>query len=660
MQRWQLGRDGGIVWYLNDASTLPHHDHVAMSGRSVDMILEWEVNSDGNFHATRVIRWPMLRTMPNDTHASLELRFDDSHEPSVNVAGRVLSAGLVTQVSIWGVIEVISRCVEGVELCRTIFPATTAPAVIDLMALTNRSSAPLDVQIPRWRLQQSTGQELRGRYYVEQFLIGETMRRLAPGETLRFAIVRTARMAEDAPSVVEADCELAARLQLRANVEQDLVLETPELVLNRMFALAKLRAVESIFATRGGLMHSPGGYARYLAAIWANDQAEYVNPFFPFLGNPIGNESALNAFRHFARFMNPDYRPIPSSIIAEGEGVWQGAGDRGDQAMIAYGAARFALASGNRTWAEELWPLIAWCLEYCRRQTTVDGVIASQSDELEGRFPAGTANLCTSALVYDALLSAAHLAGDLGLDNALVQRYRGEAQALHEAIRRYFEAEVEGFATYRYYAGNSVLRSWICIPLTVGITDRLEGTTQALFSPRLWTGNGLLTQSGERTYWDRATLYALRGVIFCGKVGAALPKLLDYSHERLLGSHVPYAVEAYPEGSQSQLSAESGLYCRIFTEGLFGIAPAGLRRFACTPRLPSNWERMALRRVQAFGCAWTMEVTRRGDLVSVLVTDSAGNHLYEQALPAGATHWIDVGSRTSDVGNSDMVQSPQG
>jgi hypothetical protein len=643
MQRWQLGRDGGIVWHLEDHSALPHRDHLAMSGRNIDMILEWEVNGSGVFHATRVIRWPMLRTIPNDTHASLELRIDDHQEPGVVVNGRPLPAGQVAQVAIWGALEVVSRCAEGVEWRRTIFPAVAAPAIFDLVELTNLSGKPLGVQIPRWRVEQSAATGVRGVYHVEQFLIGETDRCLAPGEALRFAIVRTAQLAEDAPYIAEAECELAARLRLRADVEQDLVLETPEPVLNRMFALAKLRTVESIFATRGGLMHAPGGYHRYLAAIWANDQAEYANPFFPFLGNPIGNESALNAFRHFARFMNPQYRPIPSSIIAEGVDVWQGAGDRGDQAMIAYGAARFALAAGNRAWAEELWPLIAWCLEYCRRQTTADGVIASDSDELEGRFPAGAANLCTSALTYDALLRAAHLARDLGLDNALVQRYHSEAQALHAAICRYFEAEVEGFATYRYYAGNEVLRSWICIPLAMGITDRLGGTTQALFSARLWTGNGLLTQSGEHTYWDRSTLYALRGVLFCGELDTALPKLLDYSRERLLGSHVPYAVEAYPEGNQSQLSAESALYCRIFSEGLFGIQPAGLRYFTCTPRLPAGWQQMALRRVQAFGCTWDIHVARRDDLLAVTVTDAAGVRLYEQALPAGVAHFVDVG-----------------
>lgn len=39
--------------------------------------------------------------------------------------------------------------------------------------------------------------------------------------------------------------------------------------------------------------------------------------------------------------------------------------------MIAYGAARYALVRGDRAKAETLWPLIEWCLEYCRRKLNV-------------------------------------------------------------------------------------------------------------------------------------------------------------------------------------------------------------------------------------------------------------------------------------------------
>jgi cellobiose phosphorylase len=73
---------------------------------------------------------------------------------------------------------------------------------------------------------------------------------------------------------------------------------------------------------------------------------------------------------------------------------------------------------------------------------------------------------------------------------------------------------------------------------------------------------------------------------------------------------VPYAVEAYPEGNQRHLSAESGLYCRIYTEGMFGIRPTGFRSFDMTPRLPAEWDQMALRNIHSFGSVFDMEVKR--------------------------------------------------
>ncbi|MEM9849361.1 MAG: hypothetical protein AAF847_15860 [Bacteroidota bacterium] len=60
-------------------------------------------------------------------------------------------------------------------------------------------------------------------------------------------------------------------------------------------------------------------------------------------------------------------------------------------------------------------------------------------------------------------------------------------------------------------------------------------------------------------------------------------------------------MEAYPEGDMAHLSAKSGLYARIFTEGLFGIIPTELNRFECTPRLPKSWDKMSLRKIKVFG-----------------------------------------------------------
>src|SRR6185312_8670751 len=294
------------------------------------------------------------------------------------------------------------------------------------------------------------------------------------------------------------------------------------------------------------------------------------------------------------------------------------------------------LASGDKSLAEQEWPLIEWCLEYCKRKIDTNGVVASDADELENRFPSGKANLCTSSLYYDALNSAVYLGKELGKPKSQLDGYAKDATAIRAAIEKFFGANVQGFDTYRYFDKSvpSVnkralqrhahytnepdhLRAWICIPLTVGIFDRKEGTIAALFSPRLWTDDGLATEAGDKVFWDRSTLYALRGVFAAGETEKALDYLQRYSTRRLLGEHVPYPVEAYPEGNQSHLAAESALYCRIYTEGLFGIRPTGLSSFNCTPRLPKDWPSMALKHVHAFGSDFNLVVIRAGDKLKV-------------------------------------------
>jgi hypothetical protein len=238
--------------------------------------------------------------------------------------------------------------------------------------------------------------------------------------------------------------------------------------------------------------------------------------------------------------------------------------------------------------------------------------VSSQSDELEGRFPSGSANLCTSSLYYDALISAFYLGKSLGKKEKQLSIYKTQAVTLKNNIEKYFGANVMGFDTYRYYEENDKLRAWICIPLTVNIFDRKQGTIDALFSPQLWTTDGLASQSGDKTFWDRSTLYGLRGIFAAGDREQGLKYLQYYSNRRLLGDHVPYPVEAYPEGNQRQLSAESGLYCRIYTEGLFGIRPTGLNSCTVTPQLPNGWNFMRLKKVYGFQKEFDIDVEREG------------------------------------------------
>ncbi|MNG15070.1 hypothetical protein D3C84_988700 [compost metagenome] len=106
-----------------------------------------------------------------------------------------------------------------------------------------------------------------------------------------------------------------------------------------------------------------------------------------------------------------------------------------------------------------------------------------------------------------------------------------------------------------------------------------------------------------------------------GETDKALDFLHYYSNRRLLGDHVPYPVEAYPEGDQRHLSAESGLYCRIFTEGLFGIRPTGLHSFNLTPRLPKSWPVMKLRNIYAFGHNFDLTVERVNKKLKITLSE---------------------------------------
>jgi cellobiose phosphorylase len=144
----------------------------------------------------------------------------------------------------------------------------------------------------------------------------------------------------------------------------------------------------------------------------------------------------------------------------------------------------------------------------------------------------------------------------------------------------------------------------------MGIYDRKDETMKALFSEFLWTGNGLLSESGTETFWDRSTLHAFKGLLAAGATDQTMKYLAYYSSKRLLGDHVPYAVEAWPEGNQRHLSAESGLYCRVITEGLFGIEPVGFREFKLNPQLPEGWNFMKLKNIRAFQSNFDINVLR--------------------------------------------------
>jgi hypothetical protein len=270
---------------------------------------------------------------------------------------------------------------------------------------------------------------------------------------------------------------------------------------------------------------------------------------------------------------------------------------------------------GDKEIAKRLYPAISWCAEYCRRQTSPEGVIQSDTDELEGRFPTdGYANLSTSALCYGGLLAAAKLARSLGKEEDAAC-FEARANKLSIAIENYFGAELHGYRTYRYSKGFDTLRAWICLPLCVGLTERATGTLEAMLSPYLLTEEGMLTcEMGEEnqsaTIWDRSTLYGMKCAFLAGASECMTAPLLAYCQKRLLGDRVPYAVEAYPEGGRRHLSGESALFVRLVSEGLFGIAPESLDSFSFVANLPGEFDHLYLYNIRICASCFTIKIEK--------------------------------------------------
>lgn len=608
--RWSILPDGsGVEWRVAEDSDPAHSDFIEMSGRRVSLDCSFAVASNRTLSIGRKLFWPGFRKQPNNTYGTLSASFGHDDAPRLFVDGE-RAVEKAEHVAFDGVIETTSRIADSLLVTRRIFPSVESPASYELLAVTNVGNRTMRISAGGDVVRFALGCD--GRYEIGARMRPAADVSLKPGEGAEWSLTFGGRRVDCRDDAKDAAAELAARRARIDEIADSCVLVTGVPVLDTMFRLAKIHAAENVFATRGGLMHSPGG-GLYYAGTWCNDQIEYAGPWFAFTGDETALEASMNAYCHYMPFMASDYAPIPSSVIAEGFDYWNGVGDRGDAAMWAYGAARFVLASGRKDWAERLLPGIRWTLEYCRRHVDAQGVVASDTDELEGRLPSGKANLCTSSLYYDALRHAAIVMREFGSDSEAADCSR-RADEVRCAIERHFGAEVRGFRTYRYFDGCEVLRSWIGIPLTMGIYDRAAGACAALFSRHLWTGSGMLSEDGDSkgVTWDRSALYAFRGLLAAGETDATMPRLLAYSRERLLGSHVPYPVEAWPEGGRRQLSAESALYCRIFTEGLFGIDPAGFGLFDLKPHLPKGWKKMELRNMNAFGRRFSVLVTGEG------------------------------------------------
>ncbi|MBO5958939.1 MAG: hypothetical protein J6Q65_02335, partial [Lentisphaeria bacterium] len=324
-QYWQIMDGGKSIRWTVDASTVPHSDHVETAGKETALVIYYGVDRNGAYTQELHCIFPMFRLIPNNTHASLQVNWKDCRGNVANDEAKNPAASGVTpsgelpyfeasetvlteypeSFDFTGIMTVRSRTdIPGLSVVREIFPADDAPACFVRFTFRNESGETVYL-----RTVNNHGEVLsrgaRGVYLVDCDVADENLE-IAPGCECRTVLVIQARTADDEKRIFDPENELAGRAGRIAELTAPVELETGITELDTAFRFCKLRTGESIFRTRGGVMHAPGGES-YYAATWCNDQVEYAGPWFAWTGDALALEASYNAYRHYMPFMGPDY-----------------------------------------------------------------------------------------------------------------------------------------------------------------------------------------------------------------------------------------------------------------------------------------------------------------------------------------------------------------
>ena len=158
---------------------IPHKDHIEMSGKTVSTVLRYGIDYDGTFEINKSMVWPLLRTIPNNTHASLMRRYDWSILNSVTANGKSLIADeKVEEICLKGILSVKSSVdlarYGKWEVIREYLPSTELPALVELYSVINKGNKDLYIEIPECGFTATTNPDkgVKGSYTVEGKVYG--------------------------------------------------------------------------------------------------------------------------------------------------------------------------------------------------------------------------------------------------------------------------------------------------------------------------------------------------------------------------------------------------------------------------------------------------------------------------------------------------------
>ena len=592
---------------------LPYYDHIETSGLYTSLIYSYGANINKDFVDSFYIVFPTFRKKINDTRGSFAIRIKNPIDILIN---NKKYEEKLKDIKLDGLINITSN-ISNVKVNKTIYCSNTFKGIVINYKLTNISDSNLEIKIENDNNIINCDDNIYDRkYHVNIILSNDKSLKnnskinvnLSKNKSISFDVI-IITCYDDESIDVNLKCDLLKRKNYIKEISNKYQVITENNILNTMFNFSKIRASESICLTKNGLMHSPGG-GNYYASTWCNDQCEYASVFFAYLNYELANKAMDNCFSQYIDYMYTE-KALVSSIIAEATSYWNGAGDRGDASMYVYGLCKYLLTNGTKAKAKKYVKAIKWCIDYTLKQENALGLYKSDSDELENRFESSNCNLATNSIFYQALIKANILFNELNIKN----NYDKIAKKLKDNINKHFYKD--GYCIYCDLETH--LRSHVVYPLIMEIYDHSDDIVNTIMNKKIYSKNGFKTIDNCNTYWDRVTLMAIRGLFNASYSDLAYDLLINYSNNRLLKDHVPYAIEAYPEGNQAHLAAESALYARIYLEGILGFEQLGFNKFMLKPSIPTKMNCIDVNNVTYNKKTFSIKVNKENENIRIII-----------------------------------------
>ncbi|MEE1089503.1 MAG: hypothetical protein UIC63_11140, partial [Bacteroidaceae bacterium] len=202
-QCWTINPETNAIEMILSDQTIPYSDHIEMSGEMVSFVTRWNIDEMKNFSQERSLVFPMLRTIPNNTHASLMYRMQTDIVSLLGVNGLAPVQLGVKKVSINGALQVVSQYGIGVvntgaarkrapspvvEITYTGFPSTTLPMMCETYEVKNIASRPLTVAVPEFVQKAKTdpAKGVDGAYIIQAEIYGNGTYVIEPGKSITF------------------------------------------------------------------------------------------------------------------------------------------------------------------------------------------------------------------------------------------------------------------------------------------------------------------------------------------------------------------------------------------------------------------------------------------------------------------------------------------